>query len=119
MAHGTEVIVGAVNDRFFGPVVMFGLGGVFTELLMDVTYRFAPFDAVTAREMIAEIKAAALLTGFRGSAPLAVDALADALARVSWLAADHAERIAEIDINPLFVSAAGVVAADALIVLKN
>ena len=119
MVHGTEVIVGAVNDRFFGPVVMFGLGGVFTELLMDVTYRFAPFDAVTAREMIAEIKAAALLTGFRGSAPLAVDALADALARVSWLAADHAERIAEIDINPLFVSAAGVVAADALIVLKN
>ncbi len=119
MAAGTEVIIGAVNDKYFGPVVMFGLGGVFTELLKDVTYRFAPFDVETAREMIAEIKAAALLTGYRGSAPLAVDALADALSRISLLAADHAGRIAEIDINPLFVSVAGVVAADALIVLKN
>jgi acetyltransferase len=119
MATGTEVIIGVVNDKFFGSVVMFGIGGVFAELLKDVTYRFAPFDAVTAREMIAEIKAAKLLTGYRGSAPLAIDALADVLARVSQLAADHAERIAEIDINPLFVNVTGVVAADALIVLKS
>jgi acyl-CoA synthetase (NDP forming) len=119
MAGGTEVILGVVNDPYFGPVVMFGLGGVFTELLKDVTYRFAPFDVETAREMIAEIKAGALLSGYRGSAPLAVDALADALSRLSLLAADHAGRIAEIDINPLFVSVDGVVAADALIVLKN
>lgn len=116
MAAGTEVIIGVVNDRFFGPVVMFGLGGVFTELLKDVTYRFAPFDAVTAREMIAEIKAAKLLTGYRGSAPLDVDALADVLHRVSLLASDHADTIAEIDINPLFVDAHGAIAADALIV---
>jgi acetyltransferase len=119
MAAGTEVIIGVVNDRFFGPVVMFGLGGVFTELLKDVTYRFAPFDKETALEMIAEIKAAPLLSGYRGSAPLAVDALADTLARVSLLAADHADRIAEIDVNPLFVGVSGVIAADALIVLKN
>ena len=119
MAAGTEVIIGVVNDKFFGPVVMFGLGGVLTELLRDVTYRFAPFDEVTACEMIAGIKAAQLLTGYRGSPPLATDALADVLARVSLLAADHADRIAEIDVNPLFVDAAGVVAADALIVLKN
>ena len=119
MASGIEVIIGVVNDQYFGPVVMFGLGGVFTELLKDVTYRFAPFDIETAREMIAEIKSSALLTGYRGSAALAVDALADAISRVSLLAADHAERIAEIDVNPLFVSASGVIAADALIVLKN
>lgn len=119
MAAGTEVIIGVVNDRFFGPVVMFGLGGVFAELLKDVTYRFAPFDVDTAREMVAEIKAAKLLTGYRGSAPLAVEALADVLSRVSLLAADHGDRIAEIDINPLFVNARGVVAADALIVVKN
>ena len=119
MAVGTEVIIGVVNDKFFGPVVMFGLGGVFTELLKDVTYRFAPFDKQTAREMIAEIKAAPLLSGYRGSAPLAMDTLADTLSRVSLLAADYADRIAEIDINPLFVSETGVVAADALIVLKN
>jgi acyl-CoA synthetase (NDP forming) len=98
---------------------MFGLGGVFAELLKDVTYRFAPFDVDTAREMVAEIKAAKLLTGYRGSAPLAIEALADVLARVSLLAADHADHIAEIDINPLFVNPAGVVAADALIVRKS
>jgi acetyltransferase len=119
MATGTEVIIGVVNDNFFGPVVMFGVGGVFAELLKDVTYRFAPFDVETAREMVAEIKAAQLLTGYRGSAPLAIEALADVLARVSLLAADHADRIAEIDINPLFVSTTGVLAADALIVLKT
>ncbi len=121
MAEGFEVIVGAVNDPCFGPVVAFGLGGVFTELMKDLTYRFAPFDAVAAKEMIAEIKGAALLSGYRGRPVLDTDALAEVLVRVSLLIADHADRIAEIDINPLFVRPAGqgVVAADALIVLKG
>ena len=121
MASGLEVLVGAVNDRFFGPVVTFGLGGIYTELLKDVTHRFAPFDVDEAREIIEEIKGAALLKGYRGSAPLDVDALADALSRVSLLIADHADHIAEIDVNPLFVRPVGegVVAADALVVLKS
>lgn len=119
MASGTEVIVGAVNDPSFGPTVTFGLGGIFTELIKDVTHRFAPFDAAAAREMILEVKGAALLNGYRGRAALDVAALADALARVSQLVADHADRIAEIDVNPLFVRESGVVAADALIVLKS
>jgi acyl-CoA synthetase (NDP forming) len=120
MAAGLEVIVGAVNDPYFGPVVVFGLGGIYTELLQDVTHGFAPFDIDTAREMIAAIKGSALLDGYRARPALDVDALADTLARVSLLIADHADRIAEIDINPLFVRPAGqgVVAADALIVLK-
>ncbi len=120
MAAGLEVIAGAVNDPFFGPVVVFGLGGIYTELLKDLTRRFAPFDIATATEMIGEIKGAALLKGFRGQPALDVEALADTLSRLSWLIADHADRIAEIDINPLFVRAAGqgVVAADALLVLK-
>ena len=84
----------------------------------DVTHRFAPFDAEAAREMIAEVKGAALLNGYRGRPALDVAALADALARVSLLITDHADRIAEIDVNPLFVREKGVVAADALIVLK-
>jgi acyl-CoA synthetase (NDP forming) len=119
MTSGVEVIVGAVNDPTFGPTVAFGLGGVFTELLRDFTHRFAPFDAEAAREMIAEIKGAALLNGYRGRPALDVAALADALARVSLLIADHADRIAEIDVNPLFVREQGVIAADALIVLKD
>jgi len=119
MAGGLETIVGAVNDPTFGPTVTFGLGGVFTELLRDVTHGFAPFDAATARGMIGEIRGAALLAGYRGRPALDVAALADALARVSLLIADHAERIAEIDVNPLFVMEKGVVAADALIVLKD
>ena len=118
MASGLEVIAGAVNDPYFGPTVTFGLGGVHAELLKDVTHRFAPFDAGTAREMIAEIRGAPLLQGYRGRPPLDTAALADTLARLSLLAADHAGRVAEIDINPLFVAERGVVAADALIVLK-
>ncbi len=119
MASGLEVIVGAVNDPYFGPTVTFGLGGIFTELLKDVTHRFAPFDAQAAREMINEVKGAALLNGYRGRPALDVSALADVLARVSLLAFDHADRIAEIDVNPLFVMEQGVVAADALFVLKK
>jgi acyl-CoA synthetase (NDP forming) len=119
MASGLEVIVGAVNDPCFGPTVAFGLGGVFTELLEDVTYAFAPFDAEAAREIIFEIKGARLLDGYRGRPRLDVAALADTLSRVSLLIADHADRIAEIDVNPLFVREQGVVAADALIVLKE
>ena len=119
MASGLELIVGAVNDPCFGPTVAFGLGGVFTEVLEDVTYGFAPFDAEAAREMIFEIKGARLLDGYRGRPRLDVDALADALARISLLIADHADRIAEIDVNPLFVREDGVLAADALMVLKG
>jgi len=120
MASGLEVIVGAVDDPYFGPTVAFGLGGVYTELMKDVTHRFAPFDAITAREMIEEIRGAPLLRGYRGQPARDMEALADVLARVSNLISDHADRIAEIDINPLFVRAAGqgVLAADALIVLK-
>ena len=121
MASGTEAIVGVVNDPWFGPVVAFGLGGIFTELLHEVVHAFAPFDAATARELVLRTKAAPLFAGYRGRPPLDLDALCDTLVRVSWLAADHADRIAEIDINPLFVREAGkgVVAADALIVMKS
>ena len=119
MAEGIEVIIGAVNDRFFGPLVMFGLGGIFTELLQDVSHRFAPFELDDAHDMIRATRAHPLLTGYRGRPALATDAVAEVLVRVSLLAADHAERIAEIDINPLIVGANGVVAADALIVLRD
>ena len=119
MAQGEEVIIGAVNDRFFGPVVMFGLGGIFTEVLKDVVYRYAPFDAVTAREMISDIRGFPVLAGHRGRPALAIDALADTLVRISLLVSDHCDRIDALDINPLFVGVRNVAAADALIVLKE
>jgi len=120
MAAGLEVILGVVNDPHFGPVVVFGLGGVHAELFKDITYGFAPFDTDVAHSMISSIKASPLLHGFRGQPLLDTNALAETLSRLSLLAADHAARIAEIDINPLFVrpQGQGVVAADALVVLK-
>lgn len=118
MVQGVELIVGGVNDPVFGPYVVLGTGGIFSELIRDTTLRFAPFDAATAHEMIEEIKGARLLHGYRGDAPHDIEALAQAIARLSWLLFDHADRIAELDINPLFVrhTGAGVVAADSLIV---
>jgi acyl-CoA synthetase (NDP forming) len=120
MAQGLEVIVGAVNDPHFGPVVAFGPGGVLAELMGGVAYGFAPLNIDDARAMIAQTRIAKLLSGYRGGPALDADALAQALVRVSLLAADHAARISEIDVNPLFVRPAGegVVAADALIVLR-
>jgi acetate---CoA ligase (ADP-forming) len=119
MAVGLELIAGTVNDACFGPTVLFGLGGIFAEALRDVTYRYAPFGVDEALEMMAEIRGAALLDGFRGSAPVDRMAIAQVLSRLSWLAADHADRISEIDVNPLFATPEGVVAADAVVVLRG
>lgn len=121
MVRGLETIAGGLNDPFFGPTIVFGLGGVFAEALRDVSMRFAPFDAATAREMIGEIRAARILGGYRGQKEADIDALADALSNLSHLLLDHGNAIAELDINPLFVRprGEGVVAADALIVLSR
>lgn len=118
MASGVEVIIGAVNDAQFGPYVMVGLGGVLTEVLGDVAHRFAPIGKEGARDMLNELRGQQVLKGVRGAPPADIDALIEAIVRVSWLIHDHADSIAEIDINPLFVRAMGkgVVAADALIV---
>jgi len=120
VTDGLETIIGVVNDAVFGPVVAFGLGGVLVEALKDVSYRIAPFGPDDARAMIGEIKARALLDGVRGRPPRDIEALAAALVQVSNLAWCLRDRLAELDINPLLVRPAGkgVVAADALIVLR-
>jgi len=114
---GLEAILGVTNDPLFGPAVMFGLGGIFAEVLKDVSFRLAPVTPAMAREMIAEIKGYPLLAGARGKPPADVDALADAIVRCSALAVDLEDKVAELDINPLFVMerGRGVKAADALI----
>lgn len=120
MASGTEVIVGATRNRYFGPAVIVGLGGVFTEILQDVAIRFAPFDRRVARDMIEDLQAASVLKGARGREPADLDALAELVSRLSRLIADHGDRISEIDLNPVFVGAQGrgVVVADALVLLQ-
>ena len=120
MASGLETLIGVINDPSFGPVVALGLGGVFTEVLKDVTYRVAPFGIETAREMIAGLRAAKLFEGYRGKPAADKEALAEALVAVSKMAVALAPRLKELDINPVFVRPAGegVVAADALVVLK-
>lgn len=118
MVSGIEVILGAVNDVNFGPYVMLGLGGVFAELLDDVTHRFSPVSVGEAMEMISEISGGEILKGYRGEPPADISALAEAIHKLSWLIVDHSNQIAEIDVNPLFVlpKGGGVVAADALII---
>jgi len=118
---GTEALIGVVNDPVFGPAVALGLGGVFAEVLRDVTYRIAPFGEDVAREMIAELRGRALFEGARGALPGDTDALAAVLAAVSRLAWSQRAGLESLDINPLFVRprGRGVVAADALVALRN
>ena len=119
VSDGVETIMGVVSDPVFGPAVMFGLGGVFVEVLKDVTFRLAPFGMDEARRMIDEIQGRAMLDGVRGAPPADIDALADALARLSVFAAENADVIETIDINPFLVLSDGAVAVDALIVPKT
>jgi acetyltransferase len=103
---GKEVIIGMSRDPQFGPLLMFGLGGVYVEALRDVTFRVAPIDRRDAREMVGEIRAYNLLRGVRGEEPSDLEAIADTLVRVSQLVTDFPE-IMELDINPLLVFRAG------------
>ena len=115
-----EVIVGVSQDPQFGPTVMFGLGGIFVELLKDISLRVVPLSREDAEEMIHEIKGFEILKGYRGKARADVNAMVDVLLRVSRMALDLGDVVAELDINPFFVfeEGNGVKAVDALVVLK-
>jgi len=114
-ASGEEVILGAKMDDAFGPVVLFGMGGVFVELMKDVSFRVAPITRKDAREMIKEIKGYPLLTGFRGAKPVNLKVLEESLVNLSSLA--YAERIKELDINPFIVNSVSGRAVDIRIVI--
>jgi acetate---CoA ligase (ADP-forming) len=113
---GFELIAGVVNDEVFGPVVVVGAGGIYTELLRDSACRLAPFDVKTAREMVDELQCRRIMDGARGSAALDVEAVAQALSALSRFAWNNRGIVKEVDVNPLFVLPQGVVAADALII---
>jgi len=118
---GVETIIGVQRDPVFGPVVMFGLGGIFVEVLKDVTFRTAPFGLDVAHEMIRSVRGYPMLEGVRGAPPSDVDALAAALAQVSAFAAANADTLESIDLNPVLVrpKGEGCVAVDALIVARS
>jgi acetyltransferase len=120
VASGREVIVGSTKDPQFGPLVMFGLGGIYVEVLRDVSFRLAPFGQRHARRMIDETRAAPLLRGARGERPSDLDAIVDTLLTVSQMVTDFPE-IVEMDINPLKVGEVGegAVAVDARITIAE
>ena len=109
---GTEVLIGVVQDPVFGPLVLFGLGGVATEVLGDHTARLAPLTGADADDLIHSRRAAPLLLGHRGTAAVDIPALKNALLRVSQLA-DDLPQIAELDLNPVIARPDGVFAVDA------
>ena len=113
-----EFVIGFSRDINFGPCVMFGLGGVFTEALSDVVFRLAPLTLTDAAEMIDEIKTQKLLKEFRGSPAVDREALIHALVGIGNLGAEN-DAIAEIDINPLIISGSRPVAVDALVILSK
>lgn len=113
---GIEMLVGVTVDPGFGPFVVVGAGGVLTEVLDDVAIAPAPVSGERAREMVDGLRLRRLLDGYRGGPALDVDALVDTVVRVGRLAADHADRIAEVDLNPVVVLPVGAVALDALVV---
>jgi len=118
---GTEVILGSVNDPTFGPTMMFGLGGIFVEVLKDVTFRVAPVSQNQAKNMLGEIRGAPILRGVRGEAPRDQKALAETISRYSKMILDLRDEISESDANPVLVyeEGKGIKVVDARIILKK
>ncbi len=118
VADGVDCILGAKIDPVFGPMVMFGLGGVFTEVLKDISFRRAPISQKTARGMIDDLKGVALLKGVRGAEPSDLDSLSAVISKLSLFAAAHADAIESIEINPIRALPEGCIGLDALIVKR-
>lgn len=113
---GVEVIIGVSKDAQFGPVIMFGLGGILVEILKDVSFRIVPLTQRDAREMIREIKGYPLLEGYRGQEPVDVANLEELVLKVSNFVEQNPE-VEELDLNPIFAYSDGAVAVDARIIL--
>ncbi len=118
VADGQECIIGMIRDPQFGPVIMFGLGGIFVEVLKDVSFRVAPLADEDIEEMIREIKGYRILSGIRGAKPSDIDAIKNILARVSEIAIDNPQ-IKEIDLNPVIVHENGASIVDSRMILTT
>ena len=115
---GVEIIIGVIHDPMFGPVMMFGLGGIFVEVLKDVSFRALPMSRADAREMISEIQSRKILDGVRGGLPVDKEVLVDLMMKVSHLALAHPE-IKEIDLNPVILRNDGYTVVDARMILNS
>ncbi|WP_455364027.1 acetate--CoA ligase family protein, partial [[Eubacterium] cellulosolvens] len=118
MPPSTELIIGGLRDPQFGPSLMFGIGGIFTEVYNDVTFRVAPIDRKDAAEMIRELKGSKILEGIRGNPPADQEAIITILVNTSELLYEH-EAINQLDLNPVMAYPKGVCAVDARIILKD
>jgi acetate---CoA ligase (ADP-forming) len=116
---GVEMALGVIADPTFGPLVLVGAGGVLVEVLRDRALALPPVDAAGAHRMIGRLAARPILDGVRGAEPADVDALANAIARLSVLAADLGDLIAALDVNPVIAGPKGCVAVDALVELPR
>ncbi len=118
---GVECLLGISRDEQLGPTLVMGLGGIFVEILADVAIRIPPIDAAEARRALENLKGAKVFAGARGAPPADVDALAEMAARLSWLAYDRRDHIAELDLNPVVVlpKGQGAFAVDALLIARN
>lgn len=114
--QGTEIVIGMMKDPHFGPVIMFGLGGIFVEVLKDISFRILPIEERDTREMITEIKGYEILKGIRGEPPRDIQAIEEVLMKVSKLTMENPE-INEIDLNPIFVFEKGLQVIDARMIL--
>jgi len=103
MAGGVEVLLGVRTDPLYGPMMVVGAGGVFVELMKDISCRLLPVDPALAREMISELKLAKLLAGYRGAAPADMEALVAAICGLSDFYLDHRHTLADLEVNPLIV----------------
>jgi len=113
-----ELVIGLIRDPQFGPCVMFGLGGIFTEVLEDVSFRVAPVSRGDAMDLMEDIRGKKILDSFRGMPPVDRDALADIITAVGKIGIDH-DMVQEIDINPLIISGEKPIAVDAAIILTK
>ncbi|MBN1329678.1 MAG: acetate--CoA ligase family protein [Candidatus Heimdallarchaeota archaeon] len=115
----TEIIVGVTRDPTFGPAIMFGLGGIFVELLKDVSFRIAPIEEKDAKQMISEIKALPMLQGFRGGPNVDLKLIVEVLMKISQLSIEYMNDILEIDLNPIFVYDDKLLTVDARVILTE
>ena len=117
-ASGVEVIIGMTKDAYFGPVLMFGLGGVMVEVLKDVAFRIVPLTPRDARQMLREIKGYPILEGYRGQDPVNLAKIEESLLSLSTFLESHTE-VRELDLNPIFVYEDGLLAVDARVILEE